>query len=146
MIKLFILLPQRIALFFPWLGALLARIIAGYTFMLAGWGKLNNLPAITENFAAWDIPYPHILTPFVSGVEFFGGIFLIIGLLTRITGGALSVVMIVAIISAKLTDIHSLEDLLGFEETAYLGIFFWLAIAGAGKASIDYLLEQRFER
>ncbi|MES2207699.1 MAG: DoxX family protein [Pseudomonadota bacterium] len=146
MINLFILLPQRIALLFPWAGPLFARIVVGYTFMLSGWGKLNNLPAITENFISWGIPYPHILTPFVSGVEFFGGIFLILGLLTRLTGGALSVVMLVAILSAKLADVNTLEDLLGFEETAYLALFFWLAVAGAGKVSLDYVLERRFSK
>lgn len=131
-------------MYFSWAGPLLARIIVGYTFMLSGWGKLHNLPAITKHFVEWGIPYADILTPFVSGVEFLGGLFLIIGLFTRISGGALSVVMIVAIISAKLSDVKTLEDLLGLEETAYLAIFFWLAIAGAGKASLDYLLEHRF--
>ncbi len=45
----------------------------------------------TENFASWGIPFPHILTPFVSGVEFFGGIFLLLGLMTRVSAGARSV-------------------------------------------------------
>ena len=144
MINFFIMWPQRIASYFTWAGPLFARLVTGYTFMLSGWGKLNNLPAITENFISWGIPFPHILTPFVSGVEFFGGVFLILGFLTRISGGALAVVMIVAIVSAKWADVGSLEDLLGFEETTYLAVFFWLAIAGAGKVSLDYLLEKKY--
>jgi uncharacterized membrane protein YphA (DoxX/SURF4 family) len=60
-----------------------------------------------SNFASWHIPAPHILTPFVSGVEFFGGIFLLLGLLTRISAGALGVTMIVAIASAKWDDIRT---------------------------------------
>ncbi len=67
-----------------------------------------------------------------------------LGLMTRICGGALSVVMIVAIISAKLSDIDSLETLLGFEEAIYFAVFSWLAICGAGKVSLDYLLEKKF--
>jgi uncharacterized membrane protein YphA (DoxX/SURF4 family) len=62
--------------------------------------QLNNLPAMTENFASWHIPAPHLLTPFVSGIEFFGGIFLLLGLLTRVSAGALGITMIVAIAGA----------------------------------------------
>lgn len=130
--------PERIASYFLWAGPLLARVIVGYVFMLTGWGKLMNLPQMIENFRGWGIPYPEILTPFVSGVECFGGLALILGLFTRVAGGALAVVMVVAIISAKWADVDSLETLLGFEEAAYFAIFFWLAVAGAGKASLDY--------
>ncbi len=144
LIKLLILLPQKIAAYFEWAGPLAARLIVGYTFMLTGWGKLQNLPKITEYFTELGIPYPHILTPFVAGAECFGGLFLILGFLTRISGGALAVVMIVATVSAKMADIHSLEDLFGFEEATYFAIFFWLAIAGAGKVSLDYLLERTY--
>ena len=138
--------PERVASHFLWAGPLVARIVAGYVFMLSGWSKLHSLPQITENFINWGIPFPHILTPFVSGVEFFGGICLILGLLTRIAGGMLAGTMVVAIISAKLMDIDSLETLLGFEETNYLAIFFWLAVAGPGKASLDYLITSRISR
>ncbi|HEY0906762.1 MAG TPA: DoxX family protein [Methylophilus sp.] len=134
--------PQKVAAHFEWLGPLVARVVVGYTFMLTGWGKLTNLPAIIENFQSWGIPYPEILTPFVAGWECFGGLGLILGLMTRICGGALAMVMVVAIISAKLADIDSLETLLGFEEATYFAVFTWLAICGAGKASLDYLLER----
>ena len=93
-----------------------------------------------QNFTDWGIPYPEILTPVASGIEYFGGIFLILGLFTRLSGGALAVVMLVAIKSAKWDDIDSIETLFGFEETSYFVIFTWLAIAGAGKASLDYLI------
>lgn len=138
--------PQKVAAHFEWLGPLVARVVVGYTFMLTGWGKLTNLPAIIENFQSWGIPYPEILTPFVAGWECFGGLSLILGLMTRICGGALAVVMVVAIISAKLADIDSLETLLGFEEATYFAVFTWLAICGAGKASLDYLLERHFKQ
>jgi putative oxidoreductase len=54
--------------------------------------------------------------------------------------------MVVAILSAKWADVDSLETLFGFEETAYFIIFFWLAVAGAGKASLDHLLGGRTAR
>jgi putative oxidoreductase len=138
--------PRRVAAHLQWLGPLFARIVTGYVFLLSGWGKLHNLPAVTENFIGWHIPFPHVLTPFVSGVEFFGGLFLLLGFMTRISAGALGITMIVAIASAKWGDVDSLETLLGFDETEYLALFVWLAIAGAGKLSLDYVLGRRLMR
>jgi putative oxidoreductase len=134
--------PERVARPIAWVAPLFARIVVGWVFMWSGWGKLNNLPAITENFVSWGIPFPHLLTPFTSGVEFFGGIFLLLGLMTRISAGALGVTMIVAIKAAKWDQVDSLETLLGFDETEYLALFLWLAIAGAGSVSLDWLLRR----
>jgi putative oxidoreductase len=136
--------PQRVARHLTWLAPLFARITVGWVFLLSGWGKLNNLPQVTENFVGWGIPFPHVLTPFVSGVEFFGGLFLLLGLLTRISAGALGITMIVAIRAAKWGDVDSLETLLGFDEFEYLALFVWLAIAGAGPISLDHLLMRWF--
>ena|SRR5579863_1553372 len=138
--------PRRIAGHLTWLAPLFARITVGWVFLLSGWGKLHALPQVTENFVGWGIPAPHLLATFVSGVEFFGGLFLLIGLLTRISAGALGITMIVAIRSAKWADVDSLETLLGFDETEYLALFLWLAIAGAGAVSVDHWLEGWFPR
>ncbi|HEY8051706.1 MAG TPA: DoxX family protein [Steroidobacteraceae bacterium] len=138
--------PRHIAGYLTWLAPLFARITVGWVFLWSGWGKLHALPQITENFVSWGVPFPHLLTPFVSGVEFFGGLFLLVGLLTRISAGALGITMIVAIKAAKWADVDSLETLLGFDEFEYLALFLWLAIAGAGAASVDHWLERWFSR
>jgi len=132
--------PARTAEHLTWLGPLFARLTVGWVFLWSGWGKLQNLPAITENFVSWGIPFPGVVTPFVSGVEFVGGLFLLLGLMTRISAGALGITMLVAIRSAKWDQVDSLESLLGFDETAYFAIFLWLAIAGPGVLSVDRLL------
>jgi putative oxidoreductase len=144
--KLLINWPESVARHFLWAGPLVARVIVGYVFMLSGWGKLNNLPRMIQNFTEWGIAFPEILTPVVSCIECFGGLFVILGLFTRLSGGALAVIMLVAIKSAKSDQIDSLETLLGFEESTYFAVFTWLAIAGAGKASLDFLLQRRFGR
>lgn len=135
--------PEKVASYIQWLGPLAARLVVGEIFMTAGWGKLQNLEQVTENFISWGIPFPHILTPFTSGAEFVCGILIALGLFTRISGGILGAIMIVAIKSALWESVDSLDTLLGFSETAYLAIFFWLAIAGPGKASIDYFLTRK---
>jgi putative oxidoreductase len=135
-------LPEQLSRYFTWLGPLFARIVVGWVFMWSGWEKLNNLPQITQNFVDWGIPFPHILTPFVSGVEFVGGLLLLLGLLTRVAAVPLVIVMIVAILSAKWDQVDSLETLLGFEEVSYMALFGWLAIAGPGPISLDHLLQR----
>ncbi|MGA2291000.1 DoxX family protein [Bradyrhizobium sp.] len=143
-VNLLILLPARIASYFSWAAPLIMRLVIGYVFMLAGWGKLNALPQMIQNFTDWGIPYPNVLTPFVAGVECFGGAMLILGLFTRIPAAMLAVVMVVAVRSAKWGDVDSLETLLGFEEATYFAAFLWLAIAGPGAASLDRLLVNTF--
>jgi len=136
--------PRQVAGHLNWLAPLFARVTVGWVFLWSGWGKLHALPRIVENFAGWHIPAPQLLAPFVSGVEFFGGLFLLLGFLTRISAGALGVTMIVAIASARWPEVDSLETLLGFDEFEYLALFLWLAIAGAGAVSVDHWLERRY--
>ncbi len=143
LINVLIYWPQRVAQHLQWLGPLFARFVVGWVFLWTGWGKLTHLPLVTENFERWGIPFPEILTPVASGIEFFGGIFLLLGLLTRISAGALGVVMIVAVHAARWDDIDALDTLLGFDEIIYLAVFVWLAIAGPGAIAIDQLLERR---
>lgn len=138
--------PRGVAQHLTWLAPLFARITVGWVFLWSGWGKLNNLPQITQNFMSWHIPFPHVLTPLTACIEFFGGLFLLFGLLTRISAGALGVVMIVAIKSARWGEVDSLETLLGFDEFEYLALFLWLAIAGPGALSLDHLIQRWYDR
>jgi putative oxidoreductase len=139
--------PARVAKHLGWIAPFFARIIVGEEFAVSGWGKLTNMQQTIENFIGWGIPFPHFFTPLTSGIEFFGGLFLLLGLFTRISAGALGVTMIVAIKSAKWVEVSQAEGLLnkittlvGFDESEYLALFLWLAIAGAGAFSLDRLL------
>ena len=134
--------PARIARPFRWLAPLVARVTVGYIFLLSGWGKLNNLPKVIENFVGWGIPSADLLAPFVAAVEFGGGLLLLVGLCTRIAAAPLAIIMIVAIRTALWEQVDSVEMLLGFEEFSYLAIFLWLAISGPGAISVDYVLQE----
>ena len=139
----FIEWPRSVAGHLAWLGPLFARIVTGWVFLWTGWGKLTHLPLVTQNFEGWGLPAPGLLAPLASGIEFFGGILLLLGLLTRISAGALGVVMIVAILAVQRAEVDSFLTLVGLEEVMYLALFLWLAIAGAGSVSIDHQLERR---
>jgi putative oxidoreductase len=135
---------RTVAGYFTWAAPLAVRITVGWVFLWSGWGKLQILPRMIENFRGWGIPFPEIVTPFVSGVEFVGGIMLLLGLLTRFAAVPMMIVMLVAIVSAKWGDVDSLETLLGFEEVSYLVMFAWLGIAGPGPVSLDHLVLKTF--
>ncbi len=136
--------PERIARHFAWLGPLLARIVVGEVFLVSGWVKLHNLPQMIENFAGWGIPFPEVLTPFVSAVELIGGLLLLLGLFTRVAAVPLAAVMVVAIATVLWPDVDSLDTLLGLSESAYLAMFLWLAVAGPGTISVDHALQRRY--
>ena len=129
---------------FAWAGPLMVRIVVGWVFLWTGWQKLHFLPRMIENFRSWGIPAPEILTPLASGIEFVGGVLLLLGLLTRFISIPMMIVMLVAIVSVKWGDVDSLQTLLGFEEISYFVMFAWLGIAGPGPVSLDHIVLRMF--
>ncbi len=126
-----------------WLGPLFVRVALGLVFVTSGWGKLRSLDSVTEYFGSLGIIAPHAQAVFVSTVELVGGLALIIGLGTRIAALLLIGVMAVAIWTAKLPEVHGVAELAATIEIAYLAAFAWLALAGAGAASVDHWLGHR---
>ncbi len=126
-----------------WLPPLCARLVLGVVFIQSGWGKLSDLASTTENFASWHIPFPHFNAILASGTEFGGGCLILLGLFTRLAAVPLIVVMAVAVASAKWAHIEDWTDFFGFDEVAYAVMFLWLAVRGAGKVSLDYVIGKR---
>jgi putative oxidoreductase len=97
-----------------------------------------------ETLAGADIPFPHFMTCFVSSVEFVGGCFLVIGLLSSLCSAALIIQMIVAIITVRIASMPAgtsfldwLDDFLYLPETVYIIILTWLICSGPGRLSAD---------
>ena len=88
---------------------------------------------------------PGVAMAFLAGsAEFFGGLFILLGLLTRPAAVALSFTMLVAIFS-----LHFANGLFmannGYEfGLALLAASVSLLFSGAGKASVDSILAKRF--
>src|ERR1700756_28874 len=64
---------------------LLIRLYWGWQLVQSGWGKLHHLFNVGEYFATLGLPMPAQMAVFIACVEFFGGIFLALGLASRIT-------------------------------------------------------------
>jgi putative oxidoreductase len=123
-----------------WLPPLLARVTVGWVFVESGWGKLHDLPKVTEFFRSLGIPAPEIQAPFAAGTELVCGLLLLGGLFARCASLPLIVVMIVAIKTARADELTGISDLLGFIEYLYIALLVWIAVAGPGAVSLDALL------
>lgn len=128
---------------------LLVRLYWGWQFAQTGWGKLHNLPKITEFFTSLNLPFPAFTAHFVAGVEFIGGILLIVGLLSRFTGLVLSVNMFVAYWTA---DHEALKSIIsdpgkfyGADPYTFLFASLLILIFGAGQLSFDKALSLESE-
>ena len=133
------------------LAPVLLRIAVGGVFVVSGWGKLNDLFTVEVFFRNLGIPFPEVQARFVAGLEFVGGIGILLGLATRYFSVLLAFTMVVAIKTAVWKPPNnegfpgsSFSDLLAFEEFTYICIFLALAILGAGPLSIDALLKKKF--
>src|SRR5271155_2797387 len=79
----------------------IVRLYWGFQISQNGWGKLHNLAHVTEFFGSLGLPAPGATATFVSTFEFVGGIFLILGLASRLVALMLFVDMTVAYITAE---------------------------------------------
>jgi len=128
------------------LGPTLARLTLGVVFIGTGWGKLHGLDKVTDFFTELGIPAPGFNAVLVASAELICGALLLVGLLSRLAAIPLIVVMTVAILAAKLENLHGISDLLGFEEWTYIVLALWIAVAGPGPLSLDRLLHQWLRR
>ena len=120
-----------------WLPPLLLRLTLGVTFVGTGWGKIHSLDRVTAFFGDLGIPLPHFNAVLVSLTELVGGALLVVGLGTRLAALPLACTMVVAIATAKWSELHGLVDLAGTIELTYLVMFLTLALTGPGKVSLD---------
>jgi len=125
---------------------LVTRVILGLVFLGTGWGKLHSLDQVTQYFASLGIPAASVQAPFIAGLEFVGGICLLVGLGTRVFAALLGCTMIVALLTAFRGKIEGFGDLSGQMEFLFVLLFMWLTIAGAGLLSVDEIIARRWRR
>lgn len=120
---------------------LAVRVYWGWQLSQSGWGKLHHLSNVTEYFTSLGMPMPAQMAIFIACVEFFGGIFLAFGLLSRITGLVLTINMIMAYVigdrEALLSFFSDPDKFIGAAPFAFLVVSLIVFIFGAGKLSVD---------
>ena len=126
---------------------LLVRVSLGLFFAISGANKLlvaGRTQSMYETLVEAKVPFPNLMTYFVSGVEFVGGSLLTVGFLSSLVCVALFVDMLVAILTTKLSalpkglsPLNWLDDFLYLPEVLYVLFFIWLICSGPGKFSVD---------
>jgi putative oxidoreductase len=126
---------------------LVVRLYWGWQFAQSGWGKLHHLDKITGYFTSLNIPFPAVSAHFVAGLEFVGGMLLIVGLGSRLMGLLLSFNMLVAYWTADREALFSvLSDPGKFyvaDPYTFLFASAMILVFGAGLFSVDALLARR---
>ena len=126
------------------LALLVLRVIFGVTFAVHGYQKLFMLGfgGVTTFFTQVGAPLPGITGPLVSLLEFFGGIALVIGLLTRLAALGLAIDMLGAILLVHVKNGFFAPKGVELVLLLFTGAL-TLVLAGAGAYSADAALARR---
>lgn len=129
-------------------GLLLLRAGVGVIFIAHGWGDASQPGGAAtniENYRGAGIPLPEVSAWFGAYMQLVGGISVIAGVLTRLAGAGLAVVMAGALIF-----VHPGEPLVMGQDGSgsgfaliMLAASLALVGAGAGRFSLDWLLARR---
>src|SRR6266480_1270287 len=126
------------------LGLAALRLAVATIFIRHGAQKLFvfGFAGVSGAFAHMGVPFPGLMGPLIGVLEFFGGIALVIGLLTRLLALGFVCDMLGAILLVLLKKGFS-----GFElEFMLLGSSVALVLMGAGRFSVDSLFADRRDR
>lgn len=122
------------------------RVIVGFMMFAHGVDKLSGgvagISGFGEFLSSAGLPAGLLLAWFVTLLELVGGAMLILGLLSRIIAGLMTVELLVAI--ALVTGANGLisgEQGVGYErDLAYIAGFLVVFLLGPGRPSLDHLL------
>jgi len=120
------------------------RVLVGVVFLAHGGQKLfvYGFGGVQGAFGQMGVPAAGVTGPLVALVEFFGGLALIAGLLTRLAGLGLAITMLGAIAFVHLAAGFFAPQGIEFPLTL-LAVTVAFAIAGAGRYSLDHAIAVR---
>ncbi|OTG63860.1 DoxX family protein [Acinetobacter silvestris] len=117
--------------------SLIARILMAYIFVVSGWGKITAYTATVSYMEAKGVS--GALLPLTILVEFGGGLALLFGLQARFAALGLAIFSLIAAVIFH----DSAEDAISFmKNMAMTGGLFFLMLHGAGKFSLDHVIEK----
>lgn len=117
--------------------ALIARVLMAYIFLVAGWGKISAYSATVGYMESMGVP--GALLPLTILVEFGGGLALLFGFQARFAAFGLG---LFSVITAFIFHDGAQDSINFMKNFAMAGGLFFLMLHGAGKMSLDHLIEK----
>lgn len=124
------------------------RLNWGWQSFLTGRGKLENHQNVVEFFTSLSIPAPSVNAWFVGGLECFGGLMLMIGIVSRPVALMMACNMLVAYLAVeedrvKLLNLFSDPDPFVLADPFFFLLMSLLVLAfGPGRLSVDALVKK----
>ncbi|OME86074.1 oxidoreductase [Paenibacillus sp. FSL A5-0031] len=124
--------------------SIIMRVVLGIIFIFHGVDKFQGI----SNVEAWfsSIGIPGVLAYVVAAIELIGGILLILGLFTRYVAGLFVIILIGAIITAKLSaGLLGNGQMAGYElDLGFILVSLYLVVADRSPFSIDsFIMSKR---
>ena len=118
------------------------RVLLMILFIKAGWSKLTGFPLTVQHFTHSGVPFPVLAACVAVAMEFFAGIAVVLGLLTRTLAIALAVYTLgTALLGHHYWTLQGRAQIDAeinfFKNVSIMGGFFLLYLTGAGRYSID---------
>ena len=117
--------------------ALIARVLMAYIFIVAGQGKISAYSATVGYMESMGVP--GALLPLTILVEFGGGLALLFGFQARFAAFGLG---LFSMITAFIFHDGAQDSINFMKNFAMAGGLFFLMLHGAGKMSLDHLIEK----
>ena len=115
----------------------IARVLVAYIFIVAGYGKISDYAATAGYMEAMGVP--SALLPLTILVELGGGLALLLGFQTRFAAFGLAVF---SLITAFIFHGGAEDAINLMKNLSMAGGLFFVMLHGAGKLSIDHLIEK----
>ena len=123
------------------LGYAIMRLTSGAMLATAGWAKVfgGGMPAHITQLHRLGIEPAVPLGYFTGGLEFFGGLMIAVGLLTRPVALMVFIEMLVILVTVMI------PRGTGYQTTViWIGVYLLIMLRGGGRASLDHLLGREF--
>jgi putative oxidoreductase len=127
---------------------LVGRILFGLIFLMSGFGKLSNIAATTQYFAAQGLTPPAFWAWFGGIYEFVIGVTLIVGVGTRYAAAATFIWVLVATLVAhrywSSPEAQQRAQQINFmKNLSIMGGALYIFVLGAGRYAVDAMLAKR---
>jgi putative oxidoreductase len=116
------------------------RLVAGFFLIGVGIGKFADRASEIADFRHFGVPLPDLAVPLAGAIEIVGGVCVVLGLLTRPAAALVAVNLLVALLTAGLTDGGTFHLVVG---PLVMLAMIVLAVTGAPAPSLDAALLSR---